>query len=311
MRRFWDVARDRARARPGGHRAGRGARGAAGQGAVDRRHQPGRLPARRRALRRGAAKRADLVICQDAYFPTETARARARAAARRAVAGEGRHDDELRAPREPRPARARPARRGAAGLGDLRPRRPRARAPRGVPVAHARPRCTPSTSQLTEGRLCDQTGISHARLQRDGPLQWPCPSAEHPGTERLYGARRFSHARRPRAPRPDAAHRARRRGHARLPARPDHGPRRAAVAHDDPHRQVAVAAGGRAAPVPRAAPGRRGRLRGRREGARALAARLGDPARADQRRGAARRRLRAVPLGRAAPGGRARARSTP
>ncbi|HEY3066762.1 MAG TPA: formate dehydrogenase subunit alpha [Methylomirabilota bacterium] len=29
-------------------------------------------------------------------------------------------------------------------------------------------------------------GISHARLDRDGGLQWPCPSADHPGTPFLY-----------------------------------------------------------------------------------------------------------------------------
>ncbi len=29
--------------------------------------------------------------------------------------------------------------------------------------------------QLTRGRLCDQTGISHQRLKKEGPIQWPCP----------------------------------------------------------------------------------------------------------------------------------------
>ncbi len=29
--------------------------------------------------------------------------------------------------------------------------------------------------QLTKGRLCDMTGLSHQRLQQEGPLQWPCP----------------------------------------------------------------------------------------------------------------------------------------
>src|SRR5712692_4659836 len=29
-------------------------------------------------------------------------------------------------------------------------------------------------------------GISHARLDREGGLQWPCPTAEHPGTPNLY-----------------------------------------------------------------------------------------------------------------------------
>ena len=232
------------------------------QGAVDRRHQPGRLPARRRAASRRRCKRADLVICQDAYFPTETARARARAPARRAVAGEGRDDDELRAPRvASSSARStRPARRCRTGRSSpaSAARSATARRSRGAP----RPPCTPSTCRLTEGRLCDQTGISHARLQRDGPLQWPCPSADaprHRAPLRRRAASRTPDGRARLAPTP--AHRARRRGHARLPAHAHHRPRRAAVAHDDPHGQVAVAAGGRAAPVPRAAPRRRGQLR--------------------------------------------------
>ena len=29
-------------------------------------------------------------------------------------------------------------------------------------------------------------GMSHARLDRDGGLQWPCPTADHPGTRYLY-----------------------------------------------------------------------------------------------------------------------------
>jgi formate dehydrogenase alpha subunit len=30
-------------------------------------------------------------------------------------------------------------------------------------------------------------GISHARLDREGGLQWPCPTPDHPGTRYLYG----------------------------------------------------------------------------------------------------------------------------
>lgn len=30
--------------------------------------------------------------------------------------------------------------------------------------------------QLTRGRPCDMSGISHERLRREGPLQWPCPA---------------------------------------------------------------------------------------------------------------------------------------
>jgi len=48
----------------------------------------------------------------------------------------------------------------------------------------------------TAGRLCDQTGVSHERLRQGGPLQWPVPARgpsghDHDGTERLYAGRRF------------------------------------------------------------------------------------------------------------------------
>jgi assimilatory nitrate reductase catalytic subunit len=46
---------------------------------------------------------------------------------------------------------------------------------------------------LTSGTRCDMAGLSHARLQAEGPLQWPCPTPEHPGTERLYGDASFAH----------------------------------------------------------------------------------------------------------------------
>mgnify|MGYP001223019511 CR=1 FL=1 len=31
------------------------------------------------------------------------------------------------------------------------------------------------------------SGISYARLEREGGIQWPCPTSDHPGTPRLYG----------------------------------------------------------------------------------------------------------------------------
>ncbi len=40
--------------------------------------------------------------------------------------------------------------------------------------------------RLTAGRPCDQVGISAARLRRERQLQWPCPSEDHPGTPRRY-----------------------------------------------------------------------------------------------------------------------------
>ena len=44
---------------------------------------------------------------------------------------------------------------------------------------------------LTAGTPCDYSGITHARLRAEGPLQWPCPAPGHPGTERLYTDGRF------------------------------------------------------------------------------------------------------------------------
>ena len=44
---------------------------------------------------------------------------------------------------------------------------------------------------LTADRPCDYSGVSHARLAADGPLQWPVPATTHGGTERLYGDGRF------------------------------------------------------------------------------------------------------------------------
>ncbi|MXY92755.1 MAG: molybdopterin-dependent oxidoreductase [Caldilineaceae bacterium SB0664_bin_27] len=41
-------------------------------------------------------------------------------------------------------------------------------------------------SQLTRGRVCDYSGVSVSRLKAEGPLQWPVPEADHPGTVRLY-----------------------------------------------------------------------------------------------------------------------------
>jgi formate dehydrogenase alpha subunit len=45
---------------------------------------------------------------------------------------------------------------------------------------------------LTRGQLCDYSGLSHTRLQAKGPTQWPCPTPHHPGTIRLYTDLRFS-----------------------------------------------------------------------------------------------------------------------
>ncbi len=48
--------------------------------------------------------------------------------------------------------------------------------------------------RLTVGRPCDMSGMSARRLRRETSLQWPCPSANHPGTKRRYTDHRFATA---------------------------------------------------------------------------------------------------------------------
>ena len=45
---------------------------------------------------------------------------------------------------------------------------------------------------ITAGTPCDYAGVSHARLMAEGPLQWPVPTRDHPGTARLSIPTRIS-----------------------------------------------------------------------------------------------------------------------
>jgi len=47
-------------------------------------------------------------------------------------------------------------------------------------------------TRLTAGTALDMTGIDYSRLRQLGSIQWPCPTADHPGTERLFTDRRFA-----------------------------------------------------------------------------------------------------------------------
>jgi ferredoxin-nitrate reductase len=47
---------------------------------------------------------------------------------------------------------------------------------------------------LTSGRPCDMAGVTSTRLRAGGSLQWPCPTADHPGTKRRYLDKVFSTA---------------------------------------------------------------------------------------------------------------------
>ena len=76
MRRLWDIPADAPGIAPApgiaGDRARRRARGRPRQGGLDRRHQPGRLPARRRSASPPRCGAPSSSSCQDAYHPTET-----------------------------------------------------------------------------------------------------------------------------------------------------------------------------------------------------------------------------------------------
>ena len=49
-------------------------------------------------------------------------------------------------------------------------------------------------AQLTHGRLCDISGLSHALLEHEGPQQWPFPAGSTPGgdAKRLYNDHHFA-----------------------------------------------------------------------------------------------------------------------
>ncbi len=46
--------------------------------------------------------------------------------------------------------------------------------------------------QLTAGRPCDMAGATAERLRQVSSLQWPCPAADHPGSKRRYLNRKFA-----------------------------------------------------------------------------------------------------------------------
>jgi anaerobic selenocysteine-containing dehydrogenase len=135
---------------------------------------------------RAGLQRAELVVVQDAYFPTETARDFADVvlpAAQWAERDGTATSSERRVSYLPALAQApgsgRPdwaifadlARRlGFAGDFDY---------PCAESVFDEYRECTRNTSM-------DLTGLSYARLQREGGIQWPCPEGAPGGTERLY-----------------------------------------------------------------------------------------------------------------------------
>jgi len=151
------------------------------------------MPDAQRARR--ALSRADLVICQDAYHPTETsALAHVFLPAAQWPEKEGtmtnseRRVTLVRKAIEP-PGEALPDWEIFARLGRALGFSEHFSYADAAEVYDEFKACT-------AGRVCDQTGIDHERLRREGSLQWPCPATdpalgEHPGTERLYADHRY------------------------------------------------------------------------------------------------------------------------
>ncbi|HEX6022210.1 MAG TPA: molybdopterin-dependent oxidoreductase [Solirubrobacter sp.] len=137
-----------------------------------------------------ALRRADLVICQDAYFPTETgALAHVMLPAAQWPEKDGTMTNSERRVSLVRRALDPPGE--ALADWDIFARVGRALGHREAFPWRTSAAVHAEYVRMTAGRLCDQSGISHSRLRREGPLQWPCPSPEHSGTERLYTSRRF------------------------------------------------------------------------------------------------------------------------
>jgi ferredoxin-nitrate reductase len=137
-------------------------------------------------------EKADLVVCQDAYHPTETA-----ALAHVALPAAGWPEKDGVMTNSERGVslvqRALPAPGLALPDWEIFARLGRA-------LGHGDAFAWRSASEVfdefaatTEGRLCDVTGISHERLRREGVVQWPCPARRegktaHGGTARLYSS---------------------------------------------------------------------------------------------------------------------------
>ncbi len=237
-----------------------------------------------------ALRRAELVVVQDAYHPTETgALAHVVLPAAQWAEKEGTQTNSERRVSLMRRAR-RPARRGAARLGDLRARRPRARAQRAVRLATAaevhaeyvahdrRPAVRPDRAVARAAAARGRAAVAGARARPDGE--------DHDGHRAALRV----------AALPDAD------GRARMAPTPHAEPADAPdadyplvlttgrVAHQwhtmTRTGKVARPAGGRARAVRRAARRRRRARRGRRRraGLRPLAPRARDAARARERR---------------------------
>ena len=137
-------------------------------------------------------RKAELVVCQDAYHPTETA-----ALAHFALPAAGWPEKTGVMTNSERGVSLVQKALSAPGLAlpdwEIFARLGRAL---GHPEAFAWRTASEVFDEYaatTAGRLCDVTGLSHERLRREGVVQWPCPArregkAAHGGTARLYSS---------------------------------------------------------------------------------------------------------------------------
>ena len=145
--------------------------GDAARGLRDRR-EPGAVRGRPDSAPCGCSTGLDHLVVQD-IFLTKTARARRRRPPRRVDAGRGGGHRHLeRAPRAARAQGARPAGRGARRRRD----RLRARARGSATTSAARARRTSGTSCARSRPM--HAGMSYARLEELGGIQWPCCGRE-------------------------------------------------------------------------------------------------------------------------------------
>jgi len=138
---------------------------------------------------RRALERAELVVVQDAYHPTETSRL-ADAVLPAAQWGEKEWtstNSERMVSYSPKlwepPGEALPDWQILAGFA-------RALGLKGFAHANAA-QVWDEFIGLTSRRPCDMAGATASRLRALGSLQWPCPTPDHPGTQRRYLDRRF------------------------------------------------------------------------------------------------------------------------
>jgi ferredoxin-nitrate reductase len=135
------------------------------------------------SVRRGL-QRAELVVVQDAYFPTETTDLAhlvlpaAQWAEKEGVTTSSERRVSYLPALAPAPGSARPDWAVFADLG-------RRLGFEGDFAYASAEDVFLEYRRCTAGTAIDITGVSYARLQRDGGVQWPCPDTAHAGARRL------------------------------------------------------------------------------------------------------------------------------